>query len=229
MASLFEQPQATSQLAAESADLDQALVNFVPKPAVVVEARSPLMPSIGDAVSEETTESTEETKEEETDASANGGEPAAEEQVEPTAFALQFKEAFGIEPTEAVELVNGLQGFRDEMSLMRTWGVTPGEYDNRITQVREMYNSLPEEGREQFNSVEGAAAIWDFISKQNSGQTTVSKAAKPQASKTTTKQQPKAQVYKRSYFDSMSKEDYKRNLPLMQKAFLEGRIIEDRG
>lgn len=221
MSQLFEQPSDVMSTEA----LEASLANYQPLPVIQAEARSALTPVAPGTDEDEATENEEASEAPETGDTAGAD---TEEQLEPTEFASQFKQTFGVEPAEAIEMVNGLQSFREEMQLMRSWGVTPAEYDSRISQVRELYNTLPDEGKQEFNSIEGANAIWEFISKQK-GAPTATKAARASASKTKTQPKAGAQVYKRSYFNSLTPTEYSRQLPLMQKAFLDGRIIEDLG
>mgnify|MGYP007077503220 CR=1 FL=1 len=67
-----------------------------------------------------------------------------EEEVE-SDFASQFESYFGMKPDEAVEVVSDLQNFKSEMMLMRDWVVTRTVYEQRMTAVGEIYNSLPED------------------------------------------------------------------------------------
>lgn len=142
-------------------------------------------------------------------------------------FNTQFKEAFGIDVNEARELVNDLQNFRSENALMREWGINPTEYDSRITRIREFYNGLPEEGREKFNSPEGAKAIWNHISKNDSSKKTKApKRTRGTLGKSQNKS-PKSDLIKRSEILKMSDSDYKANYSKISKAFAENRVIED--
>lgn len=141
-------------------------------------------------------------------------------------FIKAFEKHFGVTPDEAVGLFNELQAFRDEMILMRKWGISPAEYDSRMQQVREFYKQLPEEGQAQFNNVEGAIAIWDYISKQNP---TTNKQATQAKSATRIKaaSTPKQEVLRKSDILRMSQDEYQRNLPKITKAFREGRVVLD--
>lgn len=147
------------------------------------------------------------------------------EEVDDSLFSAQFEQTFGVKPQEAVELVNSLQAFRDEQTLMRNWGVSPTEYDQRMEEVRVFYNSLPEDGREQFNTVEGAVAIWEHL--QKTGQ-----AKKPQKKTTATnnrvKRPSQAPTYDftRDQILKMSREEYQQKLPAIVRAFQSGRVAE---
>lgn len=164
-------------------------------------------------------EQTEQGQEEATEETELTEEPTVSE-----GFAAEFKQAFGLEPAEAIETFNSLIAFRDEVRLMGEWNVTPSEYQGRMTQIREFYNSLPEEGREQFNSVEGASAIWNHLNKDK--KPTNSTVVKP-VSKTTSKPKNTKPTYKRSEINRMPYKDYRANLANINQAFLEGRIVED--
>lgn len=133
-------------------------------------------------------------------------------------FAAQFKQAFGIEPAEAIETINSLRAFQEEMSLMRNWGVSPSEYDSRISQVREFYQGLPDDKKPEFNSVQGAIAIWNHLQQTNPTQKYTAK-VKPGQTKVN-KATPKEIVIKKSDVLKMSAEEYKRNLPVIQAATL---------
>ena len=144
-------------------------------------------------------------------------------------FNAQFQDAFGINVDEARDLIGELQNFKSEMILMRDWGVNPIEFDTRINKVREFYNGLPEDGREKFNSPEGAKAIWNHISKNDSN-TTKKKA--PNRNKGTLGKSPssrgkKPELIKRSDILKMNDDDYQKNYRRITKAFAENRIIED--
>jgi hypothetical protein len=151
------------------------------------------------------------------------GEPLAPE------FAEAFKQYFGVEPTEALETVNQLVAFRDEMTLMRQWGVSPVEYDTRMGAVREFYNNLPEDGRDQFNTIEGAAAIWEHLQKQGQAPATTTKrtSSNKPASRIKQASTPKQEFLKKSDILRMDAAKYRDNLPQITKAFREGRVILD--
>lgn len=151
------------------------------------------------------------------------GEPLAPE------FAEAFKQYFGVEPTEALETVNQLVAFRDEMTLMRQWGVSPVEYDTRMGAVREFYNSLPEDGRDQFNTIEGANVIWEHLQKQGQAPTTTTKrtpSTKP-ASRIKQASTTKQEFLKKSEILKMDAATYQKNLPKITQAFREGRVVLD--
>jgi hypothetical protein len=156
--------------------------------------------------------------------------PEEQEQEEtPDSFVQAFENYFGLKPNEALETVNQLVAFKDEMTLMRSWGVTPVEYDQRMEAIKSFYQTLPEEGREQFNSVEGAMAIWDHLIK--TGQTTPTMAKPPTASAFSrtkpSSSKPKLDIIKKSEILRMDKATYQANLPRITKAFQEGRVIDD--
>ncbi len=155
-------------------------------------------------------------------------EPEQEEEEDGSAFAVEFEQEFGMKPAEAVQLVQELQGFRQELSLMREWQVSPTEYDSRLSQVKEFYGTLPEGEREKFNSPEGAKAIWNHLVKQ--GQATnerspnsTRRAARGVRKTTST---PVQEIIKRSDILSMDEATYQRSLPAITKAFREGRVVD---
>jgi hypothetical protein len=198
---------------------------FQSQPPIIGQPKSPI---VGIPFTEElqAPEPTEATEAEEEDASEP--EPAEETEAEvdetiPSQFAEDFKKSFGIEPQEAVELVNSLSVFKDEMLLMREWGVDPGTYDSRMSQVREFYNTLPEEGKARYNSVDGARAIWEHIGKNQAVKTKTT--VRPGGKSTTPPKPPVA--FKKSEILAMSPADYARKLPQINKAWQEGRVIED--
>lgn len=152
-----------------------------------------------------------------------------EETQEPSAdFSKAFEGYFGMKPEDAMETVNQLVAFRDEMTLMRTWGVDPVQYDQRMGAVREFYNTLPEEGREQFNSIEGAQTIWEHLQKNGQAPTTTKRtsATKP-ASRIKQASTPKPQLLKKSEILKMDAATYRAKLPEITKAWAENRVIVD--
>lgn len=145
-----------------------------------------------------------------------------------SAFAVEFEQEFGMKPAEAVQLVQELQGFRQELSLMREWQVSPTEYDSRLSQVKEFYGTLPEGERDKFNSPEGAKAIWNHLVKQ--GQATNERS--PNSTRRATRgvrkttSAPVQEIIKRSDILSMDEATYQRSLPAITKAFREGRVVD---
>lgn len=174
----------------------------------------------GNAVPAEDQSQEEETEESETEVE------------EPTEFGTQFKETFGIEPAEAVELVNSLTAFRDEQTLMRQWQTTPSDYDSRMKAVREFYNTLPEDGRDQFNNVQGAAAIWEHLqtlAPKATADATSPTTAKGRSSKSKTKQTKKpAFDFTKTQILTMPKDEYHRKLPAISRAYQTGRVDESK-
>jgi hypothetical protein len=142
-----------------------------------------------------------------------------------TDFAAQFESIFGVKTEEAVEVVRSLQVFKDEMFLMREWGTSPAEYDKRMLAVREFYETLPEDGKGKFNSVEGAKAIWEHIAGNQPKRT---KSASPQsAGKLRSTAAPKQQTFKKSEILRMTDAEYRSKLPAITKAYQAGAILED--
>lgn len=146
---------------------------------------------------------------------------------EDSPFSQQFEQAFGVKPNEARELVNSLQAFRDEQTLMRSWGVDPVAYDSRMEQVKAFYQTLPEEGREKFNTVEGAQAIWTHL--QETGRVQEQKPASKRTtanSRVSKQKQAPAYDFTRSEITRMPKSEYQQKLPAIVKAFQTGRVLD---
>jgi hypothetical protein len=213
--------------------LQNALSHFE-QPEVLSVARNPMRPQPQQELQEDETELAEEDTEldleslESTETEATEEEePEVEEDEEESSssFNEQFKEAFGMEPTEAVELVSELQNFRSEMLLMREWGVDPKEYDSRVTAVKEFYNGLPEGKREQFNTPEGVKAIWNHLEKSAPADNKKTKRTRGTLSKAKGRQQP--EMLKRSDIIAMDDATYRKNYRKINEAFAQNRIIED--
>lgn len=154
-------------------------------------------------------------------------EPVAEEtQEDSSPFAAQFESTFGIKPNEAVELVNNLQAFRDEQTLMRHWQVDPTAYDERMQKVKEFYNTLPVDGREQFNTVEGATVIWEHLQKTGVVKPPQETNSRTTKSRLARQPQKPAYDYTRADILSMSDAEYKKQLPRITEAYRNGRVKE---
>jgi hypothetical protein len=147
---------------------------------------------------------------------------------EGSAFAVEFEQEFGMKPTEAVQLVQELQGFRQELSLMREWQVSPVEYDSRLAQVKEFFGTLPEGERDKFNTAEGAKAIWNHLVKQGqaSGKQTPNSTRRAARGVRQATQAPAQEIIKRGDILKMDEATYQRSLPLITKAFREGRVVD---
>lgn len=214
----------TVPVSEQQAALDSALASFKAHPTIQVETagNSHLgLPSNLEAQVEpvdDDVQTEEETEDQQTETTEEISEISSE-------FASQFKQTFGLEPQEAVDTFNSLIAFRDEVRLMAEWNVTPSDYQNRMTQVKEFYNSLPEEGREQFNSVEGAVAIWNHLTKDQPQQKKTP-TVKPVAKTSKASVKPPYD-FKRSEVLRMPEAEYRKNAARIQKAFLAGRIEED--
>lgn len=223
----------------EALDIDALLKDFKRDPIATNVSASQYGAIVGINQDQPEAEDTEDQSEQATDSDdLNVSKPASddgvseneseEETIEPSAFAAQFESTFGIKPDEAVDLVNSLQAFRDEQTLMRQWQVSPTEYDERMSQVREFYNTLPENGREKFNTVEGANAIWTHL--QNIGQAKVptqsskSSASIPRSRSRQAKPAKPAYDFTAEEITKMPKDEYQRKLPLITKAFQTGRV-----
>lgn len=180
----------------------------------------------GDTSLEETEPTEEDLVEQETEEIDSVETTETEETTEDDyskAFSEDFKKVFGIEVDEAKALVNDLTSFRQEMALMRHWGVSPNEMNTRLTQVKEYFGTLPEDQRSEFDSVEGAIAIWEFLEKQTPNQTTAKR--RPRG----TVNQPKPQqkrVYTEQEIQKMSREEYQRNYQEITRAYMENRVVK---
>lgn len=141
-------------------------------------------------------------------------------------FASQFESTFGIKPNEAIDLVNNLQAFRDEQTLMRHWQVDPTAYDERMQKVKEFYNTLPEDGREQFNTVEGATVIWEHLQKTGAVKPPQETNSSSRRSRVSRQPQKPAYDYTRADILSMSDAEYKKQLPKITEAYRNGRVKE---
>ena len=148
------------------------------------------------------------------------------EETQDSPFASQFESTFGIKPNEAIELVNNLQAFRDEQTLMRHWQVDPTAYDERMQKVKEFYNTLPEDGREQFNTVEGATVIWEHLQKTGAVKPTQETNSSSRRSRLARQPQKPAYDYTRADILSMSDAEYKKQLPRITEAYRNGRVKE---
>lgn len=224
-------PTTTSLLSADNTpapqageDLTKALSAF-DTPAIQGQATNVLKANALAQAASETPELAEDENVEELEPAEEETEDEAEEGGE-SPFSAEFEQEFGMKPSEAIALVQELQGFRQELSLMREWQVQPTEYDSRMTQVKEFYGTLPEGEREKFNSVEGAKAIWNHLQKTGS-------ASVPKASRRATRnvrQQapstPKQELIKRSDILKMDEQTYMQQLPAITKAFREGRVVD---
>lgn len=200
------------------AALEKALAAF-DAPAVVGSATNLLKvaPEAEAPEAEEVEELEETTEAEETEETEEDNSP----------FAVEFEQEFGMKPSEAVALVNDLQGFRQELTLMREWQVTPTEYDSRLSQVREFYGQLPEGERDKFNTPEGAKAIWNHLVKQGQAKTERSPNSTRRAARGVQKQAPaKQELMKRSDILAMDEATYQRNFAAITKAFREGRVVD---
>lgn len=203
---------------APNAELDAVLANFQPTQPIIAEATSttPGQPS-------EMQLQPQEAPVEETEVESNEEDAGVEDANDP-GFVEAFKQHFGVEPQEAIDTFNQLTAFRDEMTLMGQWNLSPTQYQERMGKVREFYETLPEEGKPQFNNVDGAIAIWNHISGQQPAQkkTTLSRPSRSASAK-----QPAVDVVKKSDVLRMNNKEYVANAARIQKAVLEGRFVED--
>lgn len=227
-------PSTNAPSAEANASLQQALSAF-DTPTVVGTASNVLKANAEAAAAEEELPSLEETEEEtasekplQTTEEQDKQEETEEEVEDSSPFAAEFEQEFGMKPSEAIGLVQELQGFRQELNLMREWQVSPVEYDSRIAQVKEFFGTLPETERERFNSAEGAKAIWNHLQKQGKAQETTSDRGRGTRTTRTTRPVKPATVelLKRSDILQMDEATYQRELPRITKAFRENRVVD---
>jgi hypothetical protein len=224
--------QTTQPLTAPNSTMDAALANFGNHPPLsgTVSSSTQIQGQpteegvqyVQESDAEETNVAEEAEQTEEVSEETEVGE---EETVVSEGFAAEFKNAFGIEPSEAIETFNQLTAFRDEVRLMGEWNVTPSEYQSRMSQVKEFYSTLPEEGKAQFNTVEGAVSIWNYLQQNPGAAPKANKASVKPAGKT--KKAPKAEIINKSSILRMNEQEYRANAGRIAKAFAEGRVRED--
>lgn len=138
-------------------------------------------------------------------------------------FAEDFKKTFGLEPQEAIQTFNELLNFRNEVLLMQEWNVTPGEYRSRMSEVREFYEGLPEEGRAQFNTPEGAMAIYNHLHPNGENKRTSAVKTTRKTSKVASK--PK-HLFTKEQIIRMSPDEFRANAAAIQQAYLKGQVKE---
>lgn len=211
------------------AALDKALASFGNNTPVVgtVSGSVNTLPTAEVLDTDELTPQLESPENKELEEDASEAAPT-EEEVDLSAFDQEFSKRFGVNPEEAVETINSLLAFRDEMTLMRGWGVSPTEYDARMSQVREFYKTLPEDKQPEFNSMEGAKAIWQHLEKTiQPTRKRNSTASKTTGSSKSTPNIPKPNILRKSEILKMDKQTYAARLPEITKAYREGRVVED--
>ena len=209
------------------AQLEAALKAFTSRETIVVAAESPLPGITQERIRQLQEEQPLDEASESPETQAVQEEQTVSEESEEVSpeFSLAFESYFGMKPSEAREVVNQLVVLRDEYTLMNTWGVAPVEYKQRIEQVKAFYDTLPDEGKEQFNSVDGAITIWEHLQNTATG-TAPRSTTRPSAVKTKSKPQSKPNVIRKADILRMSNEEYTKNLPMITKAFREGRVVE---
>lgn len=141
-------------------------------------------------------------------------------------FDKQFETKFGVNPEEAKSLFTDLMAMRDEMTLMRLWEITPVEYGQRMSEVREFFQKLPEDKQSDFDNVEGAMSIWNYLQSQKTDEPKSNKIAKVRGKSTNVTSQPTKRIYTRSEIVGMSKEDYNKARADINQAYFEGRIVD---
>jgi hypothetical protein len=98
-----------------------------------------------------------------------------------------------------------------------------------MAQVKEFYNKLPEgDQKAQFNNPEGAKTIWQFLESQSSPQAEKTTRRKPGSTlNPVSKKAPAQDLIKRSEILAMDDKTYKFNLSRINRAYQEGRVIDD--
>lgn len=139
-------------------------------------------------------------------------------------FTAEFKKAFGLEPQEAIETFNQLLNFRNEIVLMQEWNVTPGEYRNRMEEVKGFYEGLPDEGKAQFNTPEGAIAIWNHLHPEGAPK---QRAGVKKAGKTTKVNSKPSFLFTKSQILGMSQAEFQANAAAIQQAYANNRVNEN--
>ncbi|ABI33182.1 head scaffolding protein [Phormidium phage Pf-WMP4] len=105
------------------------------------------------------------------------------------ALAKDFKEALGIDLKQAIDTYTQMtqmvqqqtqqqaeQEFKQAATTLKTeWGVNDAELNRRVSAVLDYANKLPENLRQQFDSVKGVQLLWAQIERKSGG-------APPQAS-----------------------------------------------
>lgn len=218
--------QSATDSSESRAQLDAALSSFASKAPVMGVVNGNIPGEVIDDEAEDLEQSGQAA--EETEAEADDSEEVEEtEEPELGAFDQEFTKRFGLKPEEAVETINSLIAFKDEMALMRTWGVSPAEYDSRISEVREFYKTLPEDKQPEFNSPEGAKAIWEHLEKTNPSRkksSTVSKVGS--GKKPATSSKPK-EFIKKSDILKMPKAELQSRWQEIDAAWKQGRVLEN--
>ena len=141
-------------------------------------------------------------------------------------FDKQFETKFGVKTEEAKSLFTDLMAMRDEMTLMRVWELSPVEYGQRMTEVRDFFQKLPEDKQSEFDNVEGAMSIWNYLQSQKPEETKSNKIDKVRGKKTNVASQPTKRIYTRSEIVGMSKDEYNKVRADINQAYFEGRIVD---
>jgi hypothetical protein len=103
-------------------------------------------------------------------------------------FDVQFKERFGVEPTEALYLVNELLQFKQvvdqiggmetlvefrvrqqEKELQQSWDVDDAEFTSRMEMVRGYFKELSPAKQAALDNPDGARLIWAYLEKSLPG------------------------------------------------------------
>lgn len=98
--------------------------------------------------------------------------PAEQQQQESPEFVKQLQEMYGISPDD---LKAGIEYIKQDMQvrqvqlihneMQKLWGINQTEFIQRMGLIEQEFNSLPENERAQFDSAQGAFALWDRIQR----------------------------------------------------------------
>lgn len=134
---------------------------------------------------------------------------------------------------QIIQLINGLSGFQVETTiqtqragLQSEWGVDKGEFDRRLSLIKEELATYPESARAGFDTVEGAKKIWGYIS---AAQSTVQQQPNvPLMVRTQVRDRGSSSYdYKQSDIRAMTPADYKANSDRITQAYLTKRVLID--
>jgi hypothetical protein len=149
-----------------------------------------------------------------------------------------LEKRFGLSIDDIVAVLNGADTIvqqtavqKQEQELREFWG--DENYEENMQLVAERFAKLPEELQEKYDNVEGAKLLWALIQQERGVKE--SRKAKPQretvrfiqGGKQAPGQGAAANTFKVSELLEMSQEEYRKNLPIIEAAFRDGRVIND--
>lgn len=173
---------------------------------------------------------------------AEGEKPAADAGELDDAFIEKVSQALekrlGLSIDEILSVLGGADAIvqqtaveKQEQELRQFWG--DDSYEANMEAVAERFAKLPPELQEKYDNVEGAKLLWALVQQERGVKET--RKAKPQretvrfiqGGKQATGQGAAANTFKLSEILEMSHADYQKNLPLIEAAFREQRVIND--